>query len=141
MRTASSTASATTVRSRRSFRAAHPTRCWSFQFSSAESPPLRNGTAPPRHSDAVSWRAMSALSVIEDLLLFLRDSPTPYHAVASASTRLHAAGFSPLEERDSWEKISPGKYFVVHGESALIAFIVPRAAKLEGFRIVGAHTD
>ena len=81
------------------------------------------------------------MSVLEHLLTFLRDSPTPYHAVESASIRLRAAGFLPLDERDSWEKISPGKYFVVHGESALLAFIVPRTAKLEGFRIVGAHTD
>jgi len=102
--------------------------------------------------DAVSCPPMSVLSdpredvprdsnVLSDLLLFLRDSPTPYHAVASASTRLEAAGFSALYERDSWESISPGKYFVAHGESALLAFVVPAAAKLEGFRIVGAHTD
>jgi aspartyl aminopeptidase len=81
------------------------------------------------------------MSAIDDLLVFLRDSPTPYHAVASASTRLTAAGFSPLNERDSWEKISPGRYFVAHGESALLAFVVPHTAKIEGFRIVGAHTD
>jgi aspartyl aminopeptidase len=81
------------------------------------------------------------MSAIDDLLLFLRDSPTPYHAVANAIARLSAAGFSPLDERDSWEKISPGKYFVAHGESALLAFIVPRTPKLSGFRIVGAHTD
>lgn len=81
------------------------------------------------------------MSAIDDLLVFLRDSPTPYHAVASASSRLTAAGFSPLNECDSWEKISPGKYFVAHGESALLAFIVPTAAKMAGFRIVGAHTD
>ncbi|MEO8877324.1 MAG: M18 family aminopeptidase [Polyangiaceae bacterium] len=81
------------------------------------------------------------MSVLDDLLLFLRDSPTPYHAVASASTRLAAAGFTPLVERDSWETILPGKYFVSHGDSALLAFIVPEAKRLEGFRIVGAHTD
>lgn len=81
------------------------------------------------------------MSAIDDLLVFLRDSPTPFHAVASATQRLVAAGFSALDERDSWEKILPGKYFVAHGESALLAFIVPKTANLAGFRIVGAHTD
>lgn len=81
------------------------------------------------------------MSVLDDLLLFLRESPTPYHAVASAASRLQSAGFQPLRESDSWSKIAPGKYFVSHADSALVAFVVPGGATLSGFRIVGAHTD
>lgn len=81
------------------------------------------------------------MSVLGDLVSFLGDSPTPYHAVASARTRLEKAGFAALAERDSWAKIAPGKYYVVHGESALVAFVVPEGNVLAGFRIVGAHTD
>lgn len=82
-----------------------------------------------------------AVDVLQDLLAFLRDSPTPYHAVESTVTRLKEAGFQRLAERDSWSGLSGGRYFVVHGESAIIAFIVPSSKQASGFRIIGAHTD
>ncbi len=77
---------------------------------------------------------------IDDLLSFLAGSPTPYHAVASAKARLTAAGFAPKSERDSWEELPAGRYFVDQDGSALVAFVVPRGS-IDGFRIVGAHTD
>lgn len=79
-------------------------------------------------------------SILADLLAFLRASPTPYHAVASASARLVAAGFAALDERDSWAELPPGRYFTAHGDSALVAFAIPEGG-VRGFRIVGAHTD
>jgi aspartyl aminopeptidase len=80
------------------------------------------------------------MDTVDDLLAFLSASPTPYHAVASATTRLQAAGFEPLSERTSWEELGAGRYYVVHEGSALLAFVVPEAP-LTAFRIVGAHTD
>jgi aspartyl aminopeptidase len=80
------------------------------------------------------------MSSLDDLLAFLSDSPTPYHAVASAVARLTPAGFRPLTEHDAWDALAPGRYYVVQEGSALVAFIVPDAPIL-GFRIVGAHTD
>jgi len=80
------------------------------------------------------------MTPIDDLLAFLEASPTPYHAVASAVTRLEAASFKPLRERDAWEDLGAGSYYVVHEGSALVAFVLP-AAGLDAFRIVGAHTD
>jgi aspartyl aminopeptidase len=73
-------------------------------------------------------------------MAFLRESPTPYHAVASAVARLTAAGFSRLDERAPWG-LSAGRYYVVNEDSAILAFVVPDAKTLRGFRIVGAHTD
>ncbi len=86
------------------------------------------------------------MSVLPDLLAFLRESPTPFHAVAAARTRLAAAGFSALEESASWSELAAGRYFVVHEGTAIVAFVVPeKRAKgpgaARGFRIVGAHTD
>lgn len=80
------------------------------------------------------------MSAIDDLLAFLGGSPTPYHAVASATARLLAAGFAPLAEHDAWDDLAPGSYYVVHEGSALVAFVVPAGA-IDGYRIVGAHTD
>jgi aspartyl aminopeptidase len=48
-------------------------------------------------------RERNTSRVISDLLAFLRDSPTPFHAVASARSRLDAAGFRALRETDAWD--------------------------------------
>jgi aspartyl aminopeptidase len=82
--------------------------------------------------------------VASDLLEFIRLSPTPYHAVASAIARLRAAGFTALGATDSWSGLAAGRYYVSQGDkgdSALVAFAVPASRKPRGFRIVGAHTD
>ncbi len=79
--------------------------------------------------------------VLTDLLAFLRDSPTPFHAVASALARLSAAGFQSVAEADAWEDLAPGRYVFPHGGSSLLAFVIPDVKRIAGFRIVGAHTD
>jgi aspartyl aminopeptidase len=79
--------------------------------------------------------------VLADLLAFLGDAPTPFHAVASASARLAAAGFRPIAETDDWSSLAPGAYAFAHGGSSLLAFVIPEGKRIAGFRIVGAHTD
>ncbi len=79
--------------------------------------------------------------VLADLLLFLGESPTPFHAVASAVARLEAAGFRGIAETDDWSTLAPGRYTFAHGGSSLLAFVIPKAKAVAGFRIVGAHTD
>jgi aspartyl aminopeptidase len=77
-----------------------------------------------------------------ELLDYLDASPSPWHAVESAETRLRAAGFARLEETARWRLEAGGRYYVTRGESSLIAFVVGHGALAEtGFRIVGAHTD
>jgi len=79
--------------------------------------------------------------VLTDLLAFLGDSPTPFHAVASATARLAAAGFRPIAETDDWSSLAPGGYAFAHGGSSVLAFVIPEGKRIAGFRIVGAHTD
>jgi aspartyl aminopeptidase len=79
--------------------------------------------------------------VLSDLLAFLGESPTPFHATASAAARLQAAGFAPLAETDDWSSLAPGRYAFAHGGSSVLAFVIPEGKRIEGFRIVGAHTD
>lgn len=79
--------------------------------------------------------------LVTDLLSFLKDSPTPYHAVTNALTRLQAAGFQAIAEGDAWESLAPGRYAMLHGGSSLFAFVIPEGKKIAGFRIVGAHSD
>jgi aspartyl aminopeptidase len=79
--------------------------------------------------------------VLTDLLAFLGDSPTPFHAVASAVARLDKAGFRTIAETDDWSSLAPGGYAFVHGGSSVLAFVIPKKKRIQGFRIVGAHTD
>ena len=60
----------------------------------------------------------------EDLLRYLNDSPTAYHAVENGTVLLKESGFQELKETESWSLCKGGKYFVVKNNSALIAFIV-----------------
>lgn len=76
----------------------------------------------------------------EALCRYLWASPSPYHAVAEAATRLEAAGFKSLDEHEAWDDAS-GARFVTRG-GALVAWIAPADLPAHaGLRVVGAHTD
>ena len=84
--------------------------------------------------------AGSSRSHLADLAVFVRASPSSFHAVAEAARRLTAAGFVELVENEEWP-LAPGKYFAVR-DGAIVAWITPEgAATTTPFRIVGAHTD
>lgn len=78
----------------------------------------------------------------QDLLHFIDASPSPWHVVSSCESRLQHAGYARLDEKQSWQLNTGGKYYVVRGGSSIIAFVVGQQAIVEaGFRLVGAHTD
>ena len=84
--------------------------------------------------------AGSSRSHLADLAVFVRASPSSFHAVAEAARRLTTAGFVELVENEEWP-LAPGKYFAVR-DGAIVAWITPEgAATTTPFRIVGAHTD
>jgi aspartyl aminopeptidase len=78
----------------------------------------------------------------DDLLAFLRAAPTPFHAVAQAAERLEQAGFTRLEETQSWaDGAATGAKYVVRG-GALVAWYLPAGAEAaRPFRLLGSHTD
>jgi aspartyl aminopeptidase len=85
---------------------------------------------------------VDTLNPTRELLDFLDASPTPWHAVASAEARLRESGFVRLDEAARWQLTAGGRYYVVRGESSMIAFVLGGGPLAEnGFRIVGAHTD
>ncbi|MDG0971682.1 MAG: M18 family aminopeptidase [Porticoccaceae bacterium] len=78
----------------------------------------------------------------QSLIAFLDTSPTPFHAVASICEILTKAGFTRLEESDSWSLEAGDKHFVTRNGSSIIAFTVGSESPMEtGLRMVGAHTD
>ncbi len=91
-----------------------------------------------------------------ELMGFLAQSPTPFHAVANCREALTKAGFEVLAEGDHWNLQPDGRYVVVRNGSALVAFngaAVPAAdavgltgqgghgGRPKGLRLFGAHTD
>lgn len=85
---------------------------------------------------------MSAQAQVQDLLAFIDASPSPWHAVSTMSARFEAAGFAKLDETEKWALKPGGRYYVVRGDSSIIAFVHGQKPLVEtGFKIIGAHTD
>lgn len=75
----------------------------------------------------------------EQLLDFIKRSPSVYHVIENFKTMLLTAGFKELKEKDKWEIAADGRYFVTRNDSALIAFTVPSV--FDRFLIAAAHSD
>jgi len=84
----------------------------------------------------------SEIEFAQDLIDFIYDSPTAFHAVARAKEDLSKEGFMEIVEEEKWNLKKGGKYFVSKNDSALTAFVVGMGEIEEnGFKIIGAHTD
>ncbi|MFL0195082.1 M18 family aminopeptidase [Clostridium sp. WILCCON 0269] len=79
---------------------------------------------------------------VEELINYIYESPTAFHAVKNATDFLAKLGFDEIKEENSWNLEKGKKYFITKNDSALIAFTVGNGAlEKDGFRIIGAHTD
>ena len=74
------------------------------------------------------------------LLDFLNESLTVYHATDKIKSVLLENGFSKLSERDDFEIVENGKYFVERDGSAIIAFTVGRLDNFS-YKITASHLD
>lgn len=82
------------------------------------------------------------LDFARELIEFIYDSPTAFHAVDNVKKILQDCGFLELNGEDRWHIERGGKYFTTKNDSALIAFQAGRGEIGEsGFKIIGAHTD
>lgn len=85
---------------------------------------------------------MENLQLANNLIDFIYDSPTAFHAVATLKDMLNKVGFKELKEEDKWNLQKEGKYYVSKNDSALIAFKIGRGKIQDhGFKLIGAHTD
>ena len=82
------------------------------------------------------------LEFAKELIDFLYESPTAFHAVKNVKEVLNKEGFTELCECSKWELEKGGKYYTTKNNSALIAFTVGKGEiEQEGFKLIGAHTD
>jgi aspartyl aminopeptidase len=85
---------------------------------------------------------MNGIELAKELIDFIYESPTAFHAVDSVKKVLEPQGFIELKEEDSWSIEKGGKYYVTKNDSAIIAIVVGKGdIEKEGFKIIGAHTD
>ena len=75
---------------------------------------------------------------ILNLLDFIRQSPTAYHAIETAARCLE--GFTHLEEHEPWHLKAGGRYYVTRNQSSIIAFVMPEDT-FSHFQIVASHSD
>ena len=75
----------------------------------------------------------------EELIEFLKNSPTAFHACKNAKALLKANGFSKLMETEDWQLDENGKYYVERA-SALIAFTVGSLNDFS-YKIAAMHAD
>ncbi len=77
-----------------------------------------------------------------DLITFIDESPTMFHAVKTTREILEENGFKELDLGDSWKLEKAGKYYTSKNSSALIAFKLGEDdLASSGFKLIGAHTD
>lgn len=82
------------------------------------------------------------LEFAQQLIDFIYESPTAFHAVSTVKERLYNCGFIELMEEEKWSLEKGGKYFVTKNNSAIAAFVIGKGNAVEcGFKIIGAHTD
>lgn len=78
----------------------------------------------------------------KDLLDFIYDSPTAFHAVETVKKILDENGFKEIKESDKWDLKSKDKYYVIKNDSSIMAFVVgDENIEETGLRLIGAHTD
>ena len=85
---------------------------------------------------------MQLTDYLDSLFDYINQSPTAYHAAGNAARLLSAQGFQQLHEQEGWNRVPPGRYYVLRNDSSLIAFILARDPESPlHLRMAGAHTD
>ncbi len=81
------------------------------------------------------------MAEVDELMAFLKEAVTPFHAVSAMESRLMAAGFREVTQFDG-QDMEPGQgYFLTRQGSSLVALRTGEGSPKEGLRLVGAHTD
>ena len=77
---------------------------------------------------------------ISALTKFLDSAHSVYHAVDGLACQLKEAGYTKLQEQDCWNLVPGGKYYLIRGGTALIAFRIPLGTP-NGFMMSASHSD
>lgn len=76
----------------------------------------------------------------KNLLTFIKNSPTAFHAAEEMKKHFLNAGFQELKEEEFWKLKKGGNYFVTRNHSAFIGFSIPKT-EVRKFHIMASHSD
>lgn len=76
----------------------------------------------------------------KELLAFIENSPSAFHAVDTIKTQLETAGFTELKEHLPWHPERDKGYYITRNDSSIIAFRIPKG-DYSGFQITASHSD
>ena len=79
-------------------------------------------------------------NINEELIAFLAQSPSVFHAITNVRKLLEKAGFTELLESQVWNPKRGSGYYVTRNDSSLIAFRIPEH-DFTGFQITASHSD
>ena len=77
---------------------------------------------------------------ISALMNFLDAAHSVYHGAAYLAKVLDEAGYTRLLEKDRWQLTAGGRYYLIRGGTAVIAFRIPQGAP-RGFLMSASHSD
>lgn len=78
---------------------------------------------------------------MNNLLQFLNESYTAFHAVKNVEKILKDRGFTELCEDTKWEVEENKNYYIKRNSSSIIAVKIPALSNIKGFNIVASHSD
>lgn len=77
----------------------------------------------------------------KEMLEFIENSPSCFHAIRNVKKSLEEQGFLALEEKEEWQLEAGKGYYVVRNDSSIIAFRMPETNAVKGFHMVATHSD
>lgn len=80
-------------------------------------------------------------STSKNLLAFIKNSPSPFHSIASIKKILNREGFIEIKESTSFNIKSNEKYYITRNDSSIIAFKIGELLDNYSFSIVASHSD
>ena len=80
------------------------------------------------------------IETTKEMLEFIDNSPSCFHAIANVKQMLQQEGFQELMEGEEWN-LTGGDYYVTRNDSSIIAFRLPNNSAYKGFHIVASHSD
>lgn len=79
--------------------------------------------------------------ISQEVLDFIKKSPSCFHATNELSKMLEDAGFIRLNECENWELKRGGKYFTTRNSSSIIAFSIGEKLDNYHFQLTSSHSD
>ena len=85
---------------------------------------------------------MNSKQFAKNLVDFIYESPTAFHAIETSEELLKVNGFKKLEATEKWNIEKGGKYYTTKNSSAIVEFTVNTDdLTKDGFRMIGSHSD